>query len=185
MSLAASRHGGVQIVFANAGISAGLGPRFGVGVLDRIDDERWRRVLEINLTGTLHTIRAAAAHLGEGGRIIATTSVAGHRADPLVGYAYSSSKAAVSHLVRNAANELAGRRILVNAIAPGSFLTEIGRANPRNSEMVEELRRATALGRLAEPEEIEGLALLLASPASAHITGAVFTIDGGVMINQG
>jgi NAD(P)-dependent dehydrogenase (short-subunit alcohol dehydrogenase family) len=51
--------------------------------------------------------------------------------------------------------------------------------------MVEELRRATALGRLAEPEEIEGLALLLASPASAHITGAVFTIDGGVMINQG
>lgn len=176
--------GGLDIVFANAGISSGLGHHFGVGNLDKIDDERWQTVLDVNLTGTLHTVRAAAASMNDGGRIVVTSSVAGHRADPLVGYAYSATKAAVSHLVRNTAAELAPRGIHVNAIAPGSFLTGIGRNNPGNSGMLDELTRATARGRLAEPEEIEGLALLLASPAASHITGAVFVIDGGVMIQQ-
>ncbi|MGX1163644.1 gluconate 5-dehydrogenase [Arthrobacter sp. SLBN-100] len=175
---------GLDIVFANAGISAGLGREFGVGTLENVDDERWQRVIETNLTGTMHTIRAGAARMNDGGRIVVTSSIAGHRADPLVGYAYSASKAAVSHLVRNAAAELAARRINVNAIAPGSFLTAIGRNNPGNDDMLAELRRATALGRLAQPEEIEGLALLLSSPASSFITGAVFVVDGGVLVRH-
>ncbi|GAA5148466.1 SDR family NAD(P)-dependent oxidoreductase [Microbacterium pseudoresistens] len=183
LDAASSWGDGLDIVFANAGISAGRGHHFGDGVLARIDDERWAQVLETNLTGTMHTVRGAAARMNDGGRIVVTSSVAGHRADPLVGYAYSATKAAVSHLVRNAAAELAPRGIRVNAIAPGSFLTGIGRGNAGNGEMLEALTRATALDRLAEPEEIEGLALLLASPASSHITGAVFVIDGGVMIH--
>jgi NAD(P)-dependent dehydrogenase (short-subunit alcohol dehydrogenase family) len=181
---AAAWGSGLDTVFANAGISSGLGHVFGEGELARVDDERWRRVLDTNLTGAFHTIRAAAASLNEGGRIVATTSVAGLRADPLVGYAYSSSKAALTHLVRVTAGELAKRRIRVNAIAPGSFLTEIGRSNPGSGRMLEELRRATLLGRLADPAEIEGIALLLASGASSHITGAVFTVDGGVMVQH-
>lgn len=185
IAAAAEWEGGLDTVFANAGVSSGLGHGLGVGGLASVDDERWQRVLDVNLTGALHTIRAAAAALNDGGRIIATTSVAGLRADPLVGYAYSSSKAALTHLVKVAAGELAPRRIRVNAIAPGSFLTEIGRANPDSGRMLEELRRATLLGRLADPSEIEGLALLLGSGASSHITGAVFTVDGGVMVQHG
>lgn len=181
---AAEWDGGLDIAFANAGISAGLGHQFGVGALAEIDDERWQKVIDTNLTGTLHTLRSAASRMNDGGRIIVTSSVAGHRADPLVGYAYSATKAAISHLVRNAAAELAPRGIHVNAIAPGSFLTGIGRSNPDNAKMLAELTRATAVGRLAEPEEIEGLALLLSSPAASHITGAVFVIDGGVLVQQ-
>lgn len=185
MEEAAGWASGLDIVFANAGISSGRGRFFGQGLLDEVDEDRWQQVIDINLTGVLNTVRAAAPRMNDdAGRIIVTSSVAGHRADPLVGYAYSASKAAVSHLARNLAGELAPRGINVNVIAPGSFLTPIGRNNPGNEVMLEELRRATAVGRLAEPEEIEGLALLLASPAARHITGAVYTIDGGVLVQQ-
>jgi len=182
MAEAAGWGEGLHVVFANAGISAGLGHAFGTGALAELDDERWRRVLDVNLTGTLHTIRAASRRLGPGGKIIVTSSVAGLRPDPLVGYAYSSSKAAVTLMAQNAAAELAERGITVNVIAPGSVLTGIGRRNPGNAGMLDRLRQATALGRLGEPEEFEGIALLLASGASDFMTGAVLTVDGGVMV---
>ena len=111
-------------------------------------------------------------------------AVAGLGPDPLVGYAYSSSKAAVTLFAQNAAAELAPRGINVNVIAPGSFLTAIGARNPGNTGMIDALTRATATKRIADPAEIEGLALLLASPAARHITGAVFVIDGGVMVTR-
>lgn len=174
---------GLDIVIANAGISAGLGRHFG-NDLDTIDLERWQAVLDVNLTGVLHTVRAGAARMNDGGRIVITGSVAGLDTDALVGYAYSSAKAAVTLLARNLAAELAARSICVNVIAPGSFLTEIGRRNPGNEGMLTELRRATALGRLADPAEIEGLTLLLCSAASSFITGAVHTIDGGVGVTR-
>jgi NAD(P)-dependent dehydrogenase (short-subunit alcohol dehydrogenase family) len=175
---------GLDIVFANAGISSGLGRRFGNGIAD-IDAARWQAVLDVNLTGLLHTVQAAAAHLNDGrGRIIVTSSVAGLAVDPLVGYAYSSSKAAVTLLAQNVATELAPRGITVNVIAPGSFLTAIGANNPGNTGMIDELVRATATKRIADPAEIEGLALLLSSPAASHITGSVFVIDGGVLATR-
>ncbi len=185
VAAAAAWEDGLDVVFANAGISSGLGHFFGIGTLDAVDPERWARVLEVNLTGTLNTLRSAAAHLrAPGGKIVLTSSVAGLRPDPLVGYAYSSSKAAVTLMAKNAAAELAPRGITVNVIAPGSFLTGIGRRNTGNNGMLDELRKATALGRLADPEEIEGLALLLASPSSDFMTGAVLVIDGGVMVSE-
>jgi NAD(P)-dependent dehydrogenase (short-subunit alcohol dehydrogenase family) len=185
MTEAAAWEGGLDIVFANAGISSGLGHRFGVGTLDDIDPERWNGVIDVNLTGLMNTVRSAAAHLNEGdGRIVVTSSVAGLGPDPLVGYAYSSSKAAVTLLAQNAAAELASRGINVNVIAPGSFLTAIGAKNPGNSGMIEALTAATATKRIADPAEIEGLALLLASPAARHITGSVFVIDGGVLVTR-
>lgn len=180
MRSAAAWDPGLHVVFANAGISAGPGPVLAEGRLEALDEQRWQRVLDVNLTGAMHTVRAAARHMTPGyGRIVVTSSLAGIRADPLVGYAYTATKAAVVALVRNAAIELAERGILVNAIAPGAFVTNIGSSNPGRSGVVEEFARAAALKRLADPSEMEGLALFLASPASSYVTGAVLVVDGG------
>ena len=180
MAAAAGWDSGLHIAFANAGISAGPGFVAPEGRLDAIDDDRWQRVLDVNLTGVLHTVRAAARCMTTGyGRIAVTSSVAGVRADPLVGYAYTATKAGVVALVRNASIELAPRGILVNAIAPGAFVTNIGSAGAARSQIVEEFARASALKRLADPAELEGLTLFLASPASSYVTGAVLVVDGG------
>lgn len=184
MALVADQPGGLDIVFANAGISSGRGRRFGTTVAE-LDEDRWRDVLEVNLTGAMRTAKAAAARLNDGGRLVLTGSVAGLEPDPLVGYAYSSSKAALTLFARNLAGELAPRDITVNVIAPGSFLTPIGTRNPGNEAMIDALREATASKRMADPADIEGVALLLASPASRHITGAVLVIDGGVLVTRG
>jgi NAD(P)-dependent dehydrogenase (short-subunit alcohol dehydrogenase family) len=180
MAAAAGWGSGLHVAFANAGISAGPGPVLPEGRLDAVDEQRWQRVLDVNLTGVLHTVRAAARHMTTGyGRIVVTSSLAGIRADPLVGYAYTATKAAVVGLVRNAAVELAPRGILVNAIAPGAFETNIGEKNPGRTGVVEEFARAAALKRLADPSEMEGLALFLASPAASYVTGSVLVVDGG------
>lgn len=180
---AASRHGRLDIVFANAGISAG--PGFALmpdGEIANVQPEMWERVLRVNLTSVFHTIQSAAAHMKsrKSGRIIVTSSIGGMRAEPLVGYAYAATKAAVANLVRQAAMELAPFNVLVNAIAPGPFLTNIagGRLH-REPAAAAKFAAMVPLGRIAQPDEIKGLALLLASPAGSFITGAVIPIDGG------
>lgn len=171
---------GLHAVFANAGISAGIGPRLKSGRITDLDRERWQQVLDVNLTGAVHTMSAAARHLNTGyGRIVVTSSVGGVRADPMVGYAYASTKAGVVGLVRNAALELAHRGITVNAIAPGLFETGIRKANPTAQAMTADFAKVSAMKRSGELSELEGLAVYLASPASGYVTGAVLNIDGG------
>lgn len=176
-----ARHGALDCVFANAGISAGRGFIVEDGRLENIDLEHWSRVLRINLDGVLATIRAAARHMKPrgAGRIIVTSSIAGIRAEALSGYAYVSSKAAVNNLVRQAAMELAPSNVLVNAIAPGPFATGLNGGRLRLPESAERMRTYIPLGRIADTSEIKGLALLLASPASSYMTGAIIPIDGG------
>jgi NAD(P)-dependent dehydrogenase (short-subunit alcohol dehydrogenase family) len=101
------------------------------------------------------------------------------RAEAISGYAYVASKAAVNNLVRQAAIELAPHNVLVNAIAPGPFSTEINGGRLRLPESIERMRTIIPLGRIADPEEIKGIALLLASPASSYMTGAIIPVDGG------
>jgi gluconate 5-dehydrogenase len=174
-----SEHG-LHVVFANAGISAGIGPRLRTGRITDLDRERWQQVLDVNLTGAVNTMSAAARHLNTGyGRIVVTSSVGGIRADPMVGYAYASTKAGVVGLVRNAALELAHRGITVNAIAPGLFETNIRKANPAAEAMTADFVKVSALKRSAQLPELEGLAVYVASPASSYVTGAVLNIDGG------
>jgi NAD(P)-dependent dehydrogenase (short-subunit alcohol dehydrogenase family) len=179
----AAKHGRLDVVFANAGISAGPGFWLREGEIDAVDLERWRQVLQVNLTGVFVTLQAAAEHMKaqRGGRIIVTSSIGGMRAERMVGYAYAATKAAVNNLVRQAALELAPYNVLINAIAPGPFLTNIagGRLH-REPETVQRFAEMVPLGRIAATDEIKGLALLLASPASSFITGAVIPIDGGV-----
>jgi NAD(P)-dependent dehydrogenase (short-subunit alcohol dehydrogenase family) len=114
------------------------------------------------------------------GSIIATTSIAGTRSEPLVGYGYVAAKAAVGNIVRHAAVDLAPYNVRVNAIAPGPFLTNIaGGRMHREPEIAERFAATVPMGRLGQPDEIKGLALLLASPAGSFITGTVIPIDGG------
>jgi NAD(P)-dependent dehydrogenase (short-subunit alcohol dehydrogenase family) len=173
---------GVDVVFANAGVSREAGVLDERGGLGNLDDDTWRTVLGINLDGVLFTMREAARHMKDqgSGRIVVTASTAGIGTDPFVGYSYSATKAAVIMLVRQAAFELARHGVHVNAIAPGPFRTNIGGGAPPIPD--EAWESIVAIGRMAEPDELKGVALLLASPASSFITGAVIPVDGGQLL---
>ena len=174
--------GGVDVAFANAGISLEPGVVDERGGLENIDRDAWDTVLGVNLNGVLFTMREAARQMKKqgSGRIVVTASTAGVGTDPLVGYSYSATKAAVIMLVRQAALELAKHGVHVNAIAPGPFRTNIGGdAAPIPPEAWNDI---VAIGRMAEPDELKGVALLLASPASSFITGAVVPVDGGQLL---
>lgn len=189
---AAARYSGIDVVFANAGIDSGPGftaAWFGAdrgrpaeGALENYSDERWNRTIEVNLNGVFATVRAAARHMKprRRGRIIVTTSVAAFRVEPAVGAAYMAAKAACQHLVHNVAMELAMHGITVNAIAPGLFVTNIGGGHLKNSTEAQKLfAAAVPMHRLGYPDDMHGLALFLASPASAYVTGQQIAIDGG------
>ncbi|MGE0748502.1 MAG: SDR family NAD(P)-dependent oxidoreductase [Rhodospirillales bacterium] len=175
-------HGRLDAVFANAGISAGPGFKTEAGQLAAVNRETWDRVLQINLTSVFETVRHAARHMKPqgSGRIVVTSSIAGLRAETPCGYAYVATKAAVANLVRQAALELAPHNVMINAIAPGPFRTNIAGGNFfKNPDAVPMWSARTPIGRVAEPDELKGLVLLLASPASSYITGTVIPIDGG------
>ncbi len=179
-----ARHGRLDVAFANAGVSAGPGWMTPEGQMEAVQAAKWNEVLGINLTSVFDTMRVAAAPMKRqnSGRIIVTASVAGLKAERMVGYAYAATKAAVINIVRLAALELAPFNVMVNAIAPGPFLTNIagGRLH-RDPSVVKQFEAMVPLGRMAMPDELKGLALLLASPASSFITGTVIPIDGGIM----
>jgi NAD(P)-dependent dehydrogenase (short-subunit alcohol dehydrogenase family) len=180
---AVERHGRLDAVFANAGITSGPGFELTPGgSIDAMDMSLFERAIEVNLKATFMTIRLAATHMKRrrSGSIIATASIAGLRSEPLVGYGYVAAKAAVGNIVRHAAVDLAPYNVRVNAIAPGPFLTNIaGGRMHREPEIVKKFVAPVPMGRLGQPDEIKGLALLLASPAGSFITGTVIPIDGG------
>jgi NAD(P)-dependent dehydrogenase (short-subunit alcohol dehydrogenase family) len=185
---AVAADGGVDVVFANAGIGATPGWAVEGGQqLDTVRREDWDKVIGVNLNGILFTMRSAAGAMKRqgAGRIVVTSSVAGLRPEPVVCYGYIASKAAVLNIVRQAALELAPYGIRVNAICPGPFKgTRIGAGATLDPDPKTEQQWASTvpLGRMAVPDELKGLALLLASPAGSFITGAAHVIDGGALI---
>jgi NAD(P)-dependent dehydrogenase (short-subunit alcohol dehydrogenase family) len=174
--------GGLDVVCANAGISLGPGDE-ATWKLGTVELGNWNRVLDVNLHGVFHTMQAAAAVMRPqgSGKIIVTASIAGLRPEPMIDYAYNASKAGVIALVRHAAHDLASANVQVNAIAPGPFRTRIATGELPGPEQDEFWRSLIPIGRMAETEELKGLILLLASPASSFITGATFPIDGGML----
>ncbi len=187
----AFRAHGLDIVFANAGIDSGPGfisgwsgagrVRNPEGALEAYSDERWRRVIDVNLTAVFATLRAAARLMKpqRSGRLIVTTSVAGYQCEPAIGMAYMAAKAGAAHLMRCVAHELAAYDITVNAIAPGFFVTNIGGGHAKSPEVQRAMASVMPMHRVGYPEDIQGLALFLASRASAYLTGEEITIDGG------
>lgn len=184
MNAAITTLGGIDVLFANAGITGGVGPavgKDGAGQFERIDVSEWNRTLEVNLNGVVNTVKIAVPPMKaqKSGKIILTASVAGLRASPTIGYSYTASKAAVALMTKVLALELAPHGIHVNAFAPGPFKTNIAEGRFHNAAIEAEEASRVPLGRIADPSEIAGLALLLASNASSFITGSVITIDGG------
>jgi NAD(P)-dependent dehydrogenase (short-subunit alcohol dehydrogenase family) len=179
-----ARHGRIDAVFANAGIARGAGPGDPSGRLDTFDMADWTALLDVNLYGVLNTLRAAARHMKRqrGGSIVVTASTAGLRADPLVSYSYVVAKAGVVNLTRQAALDLARWRVRVNAIAPGPFRTAIGGEGPLDPQQEAMWASMVPLGRMGDPREIRGLTVLLASPASSFMTGGVYPVDGGQLL---
>jgi NAD(P)-dependent dehydrogenase (short-subunit alcohol dehydrogenase family) len=182
--------GGLDVVFANAGIAAvpGFGIEGGQRV-ETVEQADWNRVLGVNLSGVLFTLKHAAAVMKRqrSGRIIVTASTAGLRPEPAVCYGYAASKAAVLNVVRQAALDLAPFGVLVNAICPGPFKgTRIGGGVTENPtpELEQMWAKTVPLGRMAEPHELKGLALLLASPASSFMTSAAYLVDGGTLVQS-
>lgn len=187
----AAAFGRIDVVFANAGISGGPGFLTADGrrpeetAIEAIAPERWAAILDTNLTGVLRTIQAAVRHMkaSGGGRIVVTTSIAALKTETVIGTPYPVAKAGAAHLVRQAALELAKYNIKVNAMAPGPFLTNIaGGRLQREPALREHHARSVPLKRIASTDEIMGLALFLASPASDYMTGAQVVIDGGVTL---
>jgi NAD(P)-dependent dehydrogenase (short-subunit alcohol dehydrogenase family) len=178
--------GRIDVVFANAGIHRGASFRSEEGFLEHFPADAWKAVLDLDLSGAFFTLQAAAVHMKaqRSGRIILTASTAGMRSDPDCGYAYVAAKAGLINAGRQAAYELAPFGVCVNVIAPGPFKTNIGGEAGRSPEIEARWAATIPLGRMAEPSEIQGLALLLASGASSFMTGAVIAIDGGALTKQ-
>jgi len=170
--------GGLEVVYANAGVGGGLVPFFEQTVAD------WEQVLRVNLIGPFLAIKHGAAHMRAhgGGSILCTASVAGLRSGA-GGSPYSASKAGVISLVQTAANQLAGTNVRVNAICPG--LTETGMTKPmfdfaraRGSE--KKIGQLNPLKRYGLPIEIAHMALFLASDDASYVNGQAFAVDGGL-----
>lgn len=166
------RFGGVDVWICNAGVS----PE--VATVAETKPEVWREIIDVNLTGTFLGARAAAAVMGEGGRIIVTGSVIGVR--PRAGLsAYAASKSGAHSLVQALAQELGPRAITVNAVALGWFDTGMGAHWHRDAERENDIVGHTALGRWGTPADLPGIYLFLASRSSAYVTGTTITVDGG------
>lgn len=148
--------------------------------------EKWDSALALNLTATFEFAQAVGRRMierGNGGRIILVSSVMGGRANPVhraVGYA--ATKGGVDNLTRQLAIEWAKHGILVNAIAPSYFPTEMT-VDPRVGKIPEDMEaemiRRTPLGRVGRAGELETAVLFLAAPASSYVTGIVLPVDGG------
>ena len=175
---AVSTHGGIDILFANAGISGGL-----TSILEQTAED-WAEILRVNLIGPFLAIKHAIRpmRIRGGGSIILTASVAGLRSGA-GGAAYSASKAGVINLTQTAAQQLTGSGIRVNAICPG--LIETGM-----TQMIYQAARDRGLGhrigelnptqRGGEPIEIANAALFLASDDSSYVNGQALVVDGGL-----
>ena len=166
------KYGKLDILVNNAGITRD-------GLIMRMTDEDFESVLDVNLKGAFHTIRAASKQMlkQRSGRMINITSVSGIMGN--AGQAnYSASKAGLIGLTKATARELASRGITVNAVAPGFIETDM--TDKLSDTVKENACKQIPLGKMGNPTDIAEAALFLASEKAAYITGQVLCVDGGM-----
>jgi NAD(P)-dependent dehydrogenase (short-subunit alcohol dehydrogenase family) len=182
-----ARTGRLDVLFANAGVSAGPGFLTGDGIrndaaaLENLSLDTFDHAIGVNLRGALATLQAVIPTMKRqgSGRIIVTTTVSLMQTETLVSTLYVASKAALGQLVRQAALELARYGILVNGIAPGPTITGIGGGRLRDAAARAPFERVNPMHRIGTTDDVKGAALFLASAASSYITGTQIVIDGG------
>jgi NAD(P)-dependent dehydrogenase (short-subunit alcohol dehydrogenase family) len=173
----AAREGALHVLVNNAGANWGA-------PMAEYPDAAWDKVLATNLKSPFFLTRKClpllekAASAADPARVINIGSIDGIKPPILETYAYSASKAALHHLTRVLARQLAPRHITVNAVAPGPFESKMMAAT------LERFRDAIVgtcpLGRIGEPGDMAGIAIYLASRAGSYVTGAVIPVDGGI-----
>jgi len=164
--------GPVEMLVNNAGTTED-------GLVARMSDEQWQRVIDTNLTGAFHTIRRAAPKMmrARWGRIVNVSSVGAHRGGP--GQAnYAAAKAGLLGLTRSVARELAPRNVTCNVVAPGPIVTSM--TEGLSDEWQVKAEEAVPLGRFGRPDEVSAVVAFLCSDPAGYITGALVPVDGGL-----
>ena len=174
---ALAEFGRVDILVNNAATNPHFGP------LLTAEASHFDKIFEVNVKGYFFMIKAAAPLMQAqgGGKVVNVASIAGINPGPWMGV-YSVSKAAVIMLTKALAAELAPANIQVNALAPGFIKTKFSAALWTNPALSAGIERLTPAGRIAEPDELTGAALYLASDASDFTTGSVLVVDGGITL---
>ncbi|WP_138444634.1 SDR family NAD(P)-dependent oxidoreductase [Sinomonas susongensis] len=176
---AVEEFGRLDYAVANAGILRNA-------PLAELSDERWHDMLDVDLTGVLRTLRAGASRMGDGGAMVAVSSIAGGVYGWEEHAHYAAAKAGVLGLVRSVAVELGPRQIRANAVIPGLIETPQS-LDPVNSLGPEGLRRAgddIPWGRVGRPEEVAEVIGFLTSPAANYVTGQAVVVDGGLTVKM-
>ena len=172
------RFGRLDVVIANAGTSEGSD-------IDTFDDAAWERIRSINLDAMIALVRTTVPHLRETrGNFLAISSISGVRGEWGM-YAYNATKAAVNVMVQSLALDLGAAGVRVNAIAPGFTVSRLTRDRLDDAVFNERLLERIALDRVGQPEDIARVALFVASPDAAYLTGAIIPVDGGTSASIG
>lgn len=168
----------LDILVNNAGATWG-------GEIDDFPEIGWDKVMDLNvksvffLTQKLLPLLVAAGSANNPARVINVGSIDGMHTSKFTNFSYSPSKAAVHHLTRMLATHLAARNILVNAIAPGPFATDM--MEPMMKSLGEEIISAVPVKRMGSQDDAVGMAVFLASKASSYVNGVVIPLDGGCL----
>ncbi len=172
--------GRVDVLVCNAGVQGPAGP------IGAAADSDWDRVMDINLRSALWLGTSVIPGMAErgGGSVILMSSIAGLRGNKAIGL-YGLSKAGLAQLARNLAVEWGPNGVRVNAISPGLIRTPLAEGLLANDAFMERRLSLTPLRRVGEPDEIAGVAVMLASRAGAFITGHNLIVDGGTTISDG
>src|SRR5882672_11873715 len=172
----ASRHGKIDILVNNAGIARSETPA------EKVTDEHWLNVLDVNLNGTFWCCRAFGRHMlrAKSGAIVNIGSMSGFIVNkPQEQSYYNASKAAVHHLTKSLAAEWGARGVRVNAVAPTYIATPLNAFVKSNPQMYDAWIGGTPMARMGEVDEIASVVLFLASDAASLMTGSVVLVDGG------
>lgn len=175
---AAERFGSIDVLILNAGIAD-------FGTLPETDDETWKRIMDVNVNGPVHFVRAALPHLKtSGGSVVMTSSVSGLGGDWGL-TAYNTSKGALTNLVRSLAIDHGKEGVRFNAVNPCVIRTPLTEEIIENETIHDNLKQRIALGRVGEPEEVAAAMAFLASDDARFITGVNLPVDGGVGASNG